>query len=48
MPYLTYEGVFELEAVPRRLTVVGGGPVGCELAQALRPITDYLLLTPDY
>ena len=22
MPYLTYEGVFELEEVPRRLTVV--------------------------
>lgn len=34
VPYLTYEGVFELEEVPRRLTVVGSGPVGCELAQA--------------
>ena len=34
VPHLTYEGVFELEAVPRRLTVVGSGPVGCELAQA--------------
>ena len=41
MPYLTYEGVFELEAVPRRLTVVGSGPVGCELAQALLLTTDY-------
>ena len=34
VPYLTYEGVFELEEVPKRLTVVGSGPVGCELAQA--------------
>ena len=31
--YLTYESVFELEEVPRQLTVVGGGPIGCELAQ---------------
>lgn len=28
--YLTYENVFELEEVPSRLTVVGGGPIGCE------------------
>lgn len=32
--YLTYESVWNLEALPRRLIVVGGGPVGCELAQA--------------
>ena len=32
--HLTYEQVFDLEAVPAKLTVVGGGPVGCELSQA--------------
>ena len=32
--YLTNENVFWLTAVPKRLAVVGGGPVGCELAQA--------------
>ena len=32
--YLTYETVWDLEELPRRLTVVGGGPIGCELAQA--------------
>lgn len=32
--YRTNETVLELEALPRRLAVVGGGPVGCELAQA--------------
>lgn len=31
--YLTNETVFELERLPRRLAVVGGGPIGCELAQ---------------
>ena len=32
--YLTSETVFELEELPGRLAVVGGGAVGCELAQA--------------
>jgi pyruvate/2-oxoglutarate dehydrogenase complex dihydrolipoamide dehydrogenase (E3) component len=31
---LTNETVFSLTDLPRRLIVVGGGPVGCELAQA--------------
>ncbi len=32
--YLTNENVFDLAELPRRLLVVGGGPLGCELAQA--------------
>ena len=31
---LTNESIFELRAQPRRLAVLGGGPIGCELAQA--------------
>jgi pyruvate/2-oxoglutarate dehydrogenase complex dihydrolipoamide dehydrogenase (E3) component len=34
VPYLTYEEVFELDQLPDRLLVLGGGPVGIELAQA--------------
>jgi pyruvate/2-oxoglutarate dehydrogenase complex dihydrolipoamide dehydrogenase (E3) component len=34
--YLTNESVFSLTELPRRLLVLGGGPLGCELAQALR------------
>jgi pyruvate/2-oxoglutarate dehydrogenase complex dihydrolipoamide dehydrogenase (E3) component len=32
--YLTNETVFSLTRRPRRLAVVGAGPIGCELAQA--------------
>jgi pyruvate/2-oxoglutarate dehydrogenase complex dihydrolipoamide dehydrogenase (E3) component len=32
--YLTNESVFSLTELPRRLAVIGGGPIGCELAQA--------------
>jgi pyruvate/2-oxoglutarate dehydrogenase complex dihydrolipoamide dehydrogenase (E3) component len=33
VPYLTNETVFSLTELPRRLAVVGAGPIGCELAQ---------------
>ena len=36
VPYLTNETVFALDAVPERLIVIGGGPVGIEMAQAHR------------
>lgn len=32
--FLTNESVFNLAQLPRRLAVIGGGPIGCELAQA--------------
>ena len=32
--YLTNETLFSLTELPRRLLVIGGGPIGCELAQA--------------
>jgi pyruvate/2-oxoglutarate dehydrogenase complex dihydrolipoamide dehydrogenase (E3) component len=34
IPYLTNETVFELRDQPRRLVILGAGPIGCELAQA--------------
>ena len=33
--FLTNETVFSLTERPRRLLVMGGGPIGCELAQAM-------------
>ena len=32
--YLTSDSVWSLDELPKRLLVVGGGPIGCELSQA--------------
>jgi pyruvate/2-oxoglutarate dehydrogenase complex dihydrolipoamide dehydrogenase (E3) component len=34
--YLTNESVFSLTSLPKKLAVIGGGPIGCELAQAFQ------------
>ena len=36
LPYLTNENLFELSQVPAHLIVIGGGPIGIEIAQAYR------------
>lgn len=36
VPFLTNESVFDLAALPTALVVIGGGPIGLELAQAFR------------
>lgn len=33
-PFLTNETIFSLKKIPKRLGVLGAGPIGCELAQA--------------
>ncbi len=34
-PFLTNENIFDLSELPASLVVIGGGPIGCELGQAL-------------
>lgn len=41
---LTSENVWELTALPGRLVVVGGGPIGCELAQAFARLGSSVVL----
>jgi pyruvate/2-oxoglutarate dehydrogenase complex dihydrolipoamide dehydrogenase (E3) component len=36
LPYLTNETIFDIDRLPAHLLVMGGGPIGCELAQAFR------------
>jgi len=36
VPYLTNETVFEMRDRPKHLIIIGGGPIGLELAQAFR------------
>jgi pyruvate/2-oxoglutarate dehydrogenase complex dihydrolipoamide dehydrogenase (E3) component len=41
---LTSETIFDLEALPARLAVVGGGSLGCELAQAFARLGSHVSL----
>lgn len=42
--YLTNETVFSLTDCPSRLAVIGGGPIGCELAQAFQRLGSEVVL----
>jgi pyruvate/2-oxoglutarate dehydrogenase complex dihydrolipoamide dehydrogenase (E3) component len=42
--FLTNETIFSLTERPRRLAVIGGGPIGCELAQAFRRLGSEVVL----
>ncbi len=42
--YLTNESVFSLTEQPRRLALIGGGPLDCELAQAFRRLGSEVVL----
>ena len=36
VPYLTNETLFALDSLPKHLLILGGGAIGCEMAQAFR------------
>lgn len=44
MDYLTSDTLWDLDELPKRLLVLGGGPIGCELAQAFRRLGSQVTL----
>lgn len=45
--YVTYEQIFSLDALPERLVIVGGGPIGLEMAQAFRRLGSHVCVVSD-
>jgi pyruvate/2-oxoglutarate dehydrogenase complex dihydrolipoamide dehydrogenase (E3) component len=45
--YLTSETVFDMTSLPRRLAVIGGGPLGCEAAQTFSRLGTHVTLVQD-
>ncbi len=42
--FYTNETIFDLTEVPQKLAILGGGPIGCELAQAYRRLGSHVAL----
>ena len=45
--YFTSEEVFHIEEIPHRLVVIGGGQLGCELAQAFCRLGSHVAIVQD-
>src|SRR5450755_1971488 len=45
--FCTSDNVFEMRSLPKRLVVIGGGPLGCELAQALCRLGPHVTIVQD-
>jgi len=45
--YYTNETIFSLTELPRRLAVIGAGPIGCELAQSFQRFGSHVTLLTD-
>ncbi|MDP6730321.1 MAG: FAD-dependent oxidoreductase, partial [SAR324 cluster bacterium] len=46
--YSTSDSIWKLRKLPKHLLVIGGGPIGCELAQAFRRLgSEVTILTRD-
>ncbi len=42
--YFTSDSVWSLRRLPKRLAILGGGPIGCEMAQAFRRLGSEVIL----
>lgn len=44
IPYYTNETIFDLQELPKHLVVIGGGPIGIEMAQAFRRLGSSVII----
>ena len=47
VPFVTYEKIFENDRLPDSLVVIGGGPIGSELAQAYKRLGSQVTIVAD-
>jgi pyruvate/2-oxoglutarate dehydrogenase complex dihydrolipoamide dehydrogenase (E3) component len=47
VPYLTYERIFDNDLLPIRMAIIGGGPIGMELAQAYQRLGSRVTLIAE-
>lgn len=47
-PYVTSDGIFDIPELPARLVVLGGGPLGLELAQAFRRLGSEVVVVESH
>jgi pyruvate/2-oxoglutarate dehydrogenase complex dihydrolipoamide dehydrogenase (E3) component len=47
VPYSTYQHIFDNDRLPQHFLVIGGGPIGCELAQAYRRLGSRVTLIAE-
>eukprot|EP00559_Dactyliosolen_fragilissimus_P003498 CAMPEP_0184860782 /NCGR_PEP_ID=MMETSP0580-20130426/5597_1 /TAXON_ID=1118495 /ORGANISM="Dactyliosolen fragilissimus" /LENGTH=572 /DNA_ID=CAMNT_0027358007 /DNA_START=116 /DNA_END=1830 /DNA_ORIENTATION=+ len=45
--HVTYEEIFDLEQLPHTITIVGGGPIGCELSQIFARFGSQVTIVSD-
>jgi pyruvate/2-oxoglutarate dehydrogenase complex dihydrolipoamide dehydrogenase (E3) component len=45
--YYTNENIFTITEIPRRMALIGGGPIGCELAQAFQRFGSQVTILND-
>jgi pyruvate/2-oxoglutarate dehydrogenase complex dihydrolipoamide dehydrogenase (E3) component len=49
IPYLTNENLFSLTELPKRIGIIGAGPIGCEMAQSFARFgSDVLLVEAEH
>jgi pyruvate/2-oxoglutarate dehydrogenase complex dihydrolipoamide dehydrogenase (E3) component len=47
VPFITYEKLFEIDELPKTMLIVGGGPIGMEIAQAYQRLGSQVVVVAD-